>query len=104
MRLEMEKGEILSDPDSRALETALRSLDGESNSFAVLDSGSDPGTYLQAIGGPDLFTVEYREAGQHFRRDEVRLEMVIALFQSYRRGTDWWRSALAWKDVTREFQ
>ena len=104
MRLELENGETLSDPDSRVLEQALRRLDGEGNSFAILDSGSDEGTYLQAIGGPDMFTVEYREAGQQFRRDEVRLETVIALFNSYRRGADWWRSAVPWTDVTSEIQ
>ncbi len=104
MHLETEKGGVLSDPDSRALEAALRRLDGEGNNFAILDSGRDDANYLQAIGGPDLFTVEYREAGRHFRCDEARLETVIALFNSYRRGADWWRSAVAWTDVTSEFQ
>ena len=100
----MEKGEPLTDPDSRALEEAVRTVDGEENCFALLVSDDDKNHFLQAMGGPELFDVEYREAGQHFRCHEVRLETVIALFQSYRRGTDWWRSALAWKDVTSEFQ
>ncbi len=104
MRLEREKGEPLSNPDSRAVEQALRSVDGEENCFALLVSDDDENHFLQAMGGPDLFDVEYREAGQLFRSRDVRLETVIALFHSYRRGSDWWRSALAWQDVTSKFR
>jgi hypothetical protein len=100
----MEKGEPLTDPDSRALEAALRTVDGEGNCFALLVSDDDKNHFMQAMGGPDEFTVEYREAGQHFRREDVRLDMVIAVFQAYRRGDEWWRRALIWQDVTREFQ
>lgn len=104
MRLETESGGTVSDPESRALEAALRGLDGEGNTFAILDPERGDNDFLQTMGGPDLFDVEYREAGQHFRCREVRLETIIALFHSYRRGSDWWRSALAWKDVTGEVQ
>lgn len=104
MRLETEKGETLSNPDSRAVEAALRSLDGYENTFALLDLERGDDGFLQTMGGPDLFDVEYQEAGQLFRCRDVRLETVIALFHSYRRGTDWWRSALAWQDVTGEVQ
>jgi hypothetical protein len=104
VRLETEKGEALSNPDSRAVEAALRSLDGYENTFALLDLERGDNDFLQTMGGPDLFDVEYREAGQHFRCRDVPLETIIALFHSYRRGSDWWRSALAWQDVTSEFQ
>ena len=104
MHLETEKGGVLSNPDSRALEAALRGLDGEGNNFAILDLERGDNDFLQTMGGPDLFDVEYHEAGRLFRCRDVRLETVIALFHSYRRGSDWWRSALAWKDVTGEVQ
>ncbi len=104
MRLETESGGTLSNPDSRALEAALRGLDGEGDNFAILDHERGDNDFLQTMGGPDLFDVEYQEAGQLFRCREVRLETMIALFHSYRRGSDWWRSALAWKDVTGEVQ
>lgn len=104
MRLEMERGETLSEPDSQTLELALRRLDGEGNTFAILDPERGDNDFLQTMGGPELFDVEYREAGQHYRCRDVRLETVIALFHSYRRGADWWRSAVAWTDVTSEFQ
>lgn len=104
MHLETEAGGTLSNPDSRALEAALRLLDGEGNNFAILDPERGDDDFLQTMGGPELFDVEYREAGRLFRGREVRLETMIALFHSYRRGSDWWRSALAWKDVTNELE
>ncbi|MGH9787583.1 MAG: hypothetical protein ACRD4U_02620 [Candidatus Acidiferrales bacterium] len=100
MRLEMEKGEALVNPDAEALERALRSVDGWDNCFARLEAENSENDFLQAMGGPDEFTIEYQEAGRLFRRDPVRLETVIALFQSYRRGDDWWRRGLIWKEVT----
>jgi len=104
VHLETESGGTLSNPDSRALEAALRGLDGEGNNFAILDLERGDNDFLQTMGGPDLFDVEYHEAGRLFRCRDVRLETIIALFHSYRRGSDWWRSALAWKDVTGEVQ
>ncbi len=100
MRLEMEKGEPLSNPDSRALEAALRTVDGEGNCFALLVSDDDKNHFLQAMGGPEMFAVEYAEGEQVFRCRDVELETVIALFHSYRRGSDWWRRGVVWKDVT----
>lgn len=91
---------MFSEPDPEALERALRRLDGEENSFAILDSERGENHYLQTAGGPDLFTVEYRESGRHFRSDDVALDTVLALFKSYRRDDDWWRSAVSWTDVT----
>jgi hypothetical protein len=85
MRLELENGEILSEPSPEALEAALRRLDGEENTFAILDSERGDNNYLQAAGGPERFVVEYRETGRHFSCEDVLFETVAALFESYRR-------------------
>ena len=57
-KFESQNGSISDGPDDQALEQLLRSLDGAENSFASLTMPD--GSYLQAGGGPDEFTVEVR--------------------------------------------
>ena len=57
-KFESQNGSISDGPDDEALEQLLRSLDGAENSFASLTMPD--GSYLQAGGGPDEFTVEVR--------------------------------------------
>jgi hypothetical protein len=57
-KFESQNGSISDGPDDQALEQLLRSLDGADNSFASLTMPD--GSYLQAGGGPDEFTVEVR--------------------------------------------
>ena len=57
-KFESQNGSISDGPDDQALEQLLRSLDGVENSFASLTMPD--GSYLQAGGGPDEFTVEVR--------------------------------------------
>ena len=60
MRFESEAGLRLDDPAPGELDEALARLDGVDNSYATLTSPDGRG-YVQAGGGPDLFTVELRE-------------------------------------------
>ena len=100
MRLELENGRVIQEPDERALEEALRSLDGEENSFAILDPERGDNSFLQTAGGPDTFVVEYRESLQQFSSESVALETVISLFKACRQGTDSWRYAVPWKNIS----
>jgi len=102
MRLEFDDGCTRDDvtPDEVAL--ALRQYRWGSDGFAIL--GVDQMTYLQAAGSPkDGFIVEHQEGSikKHYQSagDAVALDDVAALFASYARGDDVWRTALQWNRI-----
>lgn len=106
MELTLENGKTYENPDPGIIERALRTLDGESNSYAILSVKYE--IYMQACGGPaDGFVLEYREGSEerHYQttRDDVPLDEIIKAFSLYARGDDGWRSQFDWKplDVTR---
>ncbi len=99
MRLALGPGDEREDPNAGEIRSALRSLEGGHDSFAILSR--DEQHYLQtAGGGPDGFVLEYREgdAEHHFRCVDRRLplELVVGAFLSYARGDGPPRS-LAWE-------
>lgn len=104
MRLESEGGLLIEYPTDELLREALADLANDSNnSFAILERRDKPPEYLQALGGPEAFILEYHEGGQHYRATDEKLpfDMAVALFSAYNRGDDW-RPMVEWQDVTVE--
>ncbi|RKX74380.1 MAG: hypothetical protein DRP87_16990 [Spirochaetes bacterium] len=87
-RLEMENGQIIDHPDEKSIEGAIRTLDWENNSFAVLHK--EDGSFMKAAGGPDTFILEHVDdrRGYHSKEDKLSLEAVIRRFLAY------WKSEL----------
>ena len=110
MELQIENGGVITDPDEKTTEEALRTLDGKSNSFAILDHPDK--SFIKASGGPDAFVLEYRDNGtfHHYRskNEALTLRGVTLIFRAYRRGArlqsgrdrSLWNTA--WIDVTEE--
>ena len=129
MRLTLSDGRGIANPTREGIEEALRSLDGDPGSFALMEdeTGQTPDLFIQGtraitaphhpypldIGGdPDNFTVEYAEAiaeyedeieARHFRsRQLVRMETLVAMFQSYALADGAWKRTVAWEDTSSE--
>ncbi len=62
LRYESESRQQIENPTESDLERLLSELDGSLSSYASLTSSD--GSYIQAGGGPDVFTVEIREMRQ----------------------------------------
>lgn len=79
----------------------LDSLTGKTDHFAILEKPGLDQHYMQTIGGPERFTLEYREGGpdKHFQCDVDKAQLVAA-FQAYAAEADEsWRSVCDWKPL-----
>lgn len=70
---ESESGTHVSDPSESELDSLLRELDGDTDSYSSLTAAN--GSYIQVGGGPTAFTVEVREvaANGEFRHLKAKL-------------------------------
>jgi len=98
--LELEDGTRHRDPDAATIASALRTLDGENNSFAILSEADE--VYVQTAGGRDTgFVLEYREgsADAHYRavRNDLNVGEVVRAFIQYTAGDPSWRVPFDWK-------
>lgn len=129
-RYESESGTCFDNPSEDMLDQLLAQLDGIGNSYASL-TASD-GNYVQAGGGPTVFTVEKREIRQdgtfrHLKatlateeQDERRiiiggssvsvradqlldLPTVQQIFRAFHRGLTP-SPSVVWQDITSMFQ
>lgn len=63
----MGNGQVVKEPDDKAIKDALRTLRGnygEEPEFVILDperTEGDGNFFMQTAGGPDTFVVEYRD-------------------------------------------
>lgn len=93
-------GEEIESPTGAEIESALRSLPGGQESFAILSRSEQ--VYVQTSGGRDEgFVLEYRDGSQerHFRCTDPRLplETVVRAFRAYLEGGTEFRSELEWE-------
>jgi hypothetical protein len=90
-------GRDVANPDLDAVIAGLESLKGKTDHFAILERGKQ--TYMQTMGGPEEFVLEYRDgsADRHFRCKATK-QVVIAAFRSYATpGDEAWRKACQWE-------
>jgi hypothetical protein len=101
VRIEFEAAPPVDDPTLEQVEQGLRALRFPGDTFAILELR--PSTYIQAATDDEgSFVVEYRDGSSddHFRAARaMRLEDVIAAFQSYLRQDDQWRSRFEWEKL-----
>jgi len=77
----------------------INSLKGQTDSFLIL-SRSDQ-YYMQTIGGPDSFTLEYRAgSGEKHYQCTVPKKTLLQAFRSYALNDDSWRTLCNWKKMT----
>ena len=76
----------------------VMSLDGETDDYLILQRGDQH--YMQAIGGPDTFELEYREgsADKHYEC-EVSKSVLLEAFNSYAIEDESWRTICGWKKL-----
>jgi len=76
----------------------VNSLNGEVDDFFILDRGKN--FYMQAIGGPEIFQLEYRDgsADKHYNCN-VSKNRLLEAFSSYATEDETWRSICDWKKV-----
>lgn len=95
-RLTLGAGADVQNPMVEDIVAGLQALTGEPDHFAILER--DDQVYLQTQGGPERFTLEYREGGPdaHFQCRASR-EQVIAAFRAYAaEDNDSWREICNW--------
>jgi hypothetical protein len=110
MRLSLEDGTILQDPNAEQIDLSLRSLNwARDNSFAIL--GEDQ-SYIQTahIDDPEVaedapyHALEYQEGSldEHYEAtgQGLSLERIIDAFQRYARGDPSWREMFTWQKMT----
>lgn len=100
MKLELENGQIIEDPDASEIEDHLRTLDGRLNGFAILAQSEL--SYIQAAGGcEEGFTIEHQggSTDQHFTSGtgDIAFHDVVEAFRAYAAGDDRWRTMFAWE-------
>jgi len=97
MKLELENGTSIRNPDTRAIAEALASLDG----FAIL--GRDEMTYMQTSGSRrEGFVLEYQEGDtdRHYQcPDPLTEKQITEAFLSYADGTDAWKTVFRWEKM-----
>jgi len=96
----------LDGPDIEDLRLALAAVGKHGASFVILTRSARPLAYMQTKGGPSGFLVEYRENGRQFQSADQNLsdDITEALFLSYKRDNNAWRTQVDWRDVTAEIQ
>lgn len=92
-------------PNDEALESVIRTLSQitADDDFVIYSSEEKPNDYLQARPDTeDTFRVEYRDWSikRHYKRNTVPVDVVIALFHSYRRQDGAWRDMVVWQDIS----
>ena len=102
MKLELENGKTIDHPNSLEIEDLLRTLDGESNGFAIL-SESDL-VYVQAAGGRETgLAVEYQDGttDQHYTSavGGASLHEVVEAFRTYAVGDGRWKMMFKWEKL-----
>jgi hypothetical protein len=104
VRIDFEAAPPIDDPTPEQVDQGLRALRFPDDTFAVLELR--PSTYIQTATEDDgSFVVEYRDGSsdKHFRAARpMRLDDVIAAFQSYLRQDDQWRSRFEWERLDLE--
>jgi len=88
-------------PTEQQIDEAIRSLDGQGDSFVILSSDAEEGGFVQAAGGPDQFVVEYCEGsdGRHWQSaGEQPADVVIRLFLAFKRCDNSYKTAIPWRD------
>jgi hypothetical protein len=93
-------------PDIEDIRRVLAAVGKHGDSFVILAQSDRPLAYMQTKGGPAGFLVEYRENGRQFRAEDENLpdDMTEALFLSYERNNDAWRTLVCWRDVSTEIK
>jgi Meiotically up-regulated gene 113/Domain of unknown function (DUF4287) len=86
------------EPDDKTIEQVIRRvLLDPGESFAVLESDRDSFIQTSPVDASTLY-VEYRSDGQNYVMQNVPVETVIALFQSYNLNGTSWKNDHPWID------
>lgn len=90
----------IEDPKADDIIDGLNSLKGGTDHFAIFEKGDDSQHYMQTIGGPELFTLEYREGSKdrHFQCTTTK-DNVIKAFKAYAADDASWRTICDWKKL-----
>ncbi len=101
MHLTLEDGSEVRNPTPDEIATALRLVDGRSNSFAILEPS--PASFIQIAGDATAgFVIECHTASpdQHYQLvGPASVEQAVWLFQAYARGDEVWRSVAQWQPI-----
>jgi hypothetical protein len=94
MKLELETGPMVKNPDAAAIRKSLAEVQG----FAILSQNNL--TYIQASGSAkDGFWLEYQAGSidKHYRcPDQLSLERATGVFVSYVQADDGWKTSIQW--------
>lgn len=95
--LELASGDILDNPDAKAITKAIKNLDAD-NDFAILKHHDD---YIQTAVTDDGFLVEYSDSEGHFASSETNLsaDKVTTLFVLYLKEDPSWKEMIEWEKV-----
>jgi hypothetical protein len=97
-------GDALRDPRRKDIETAVRSLKGGEDSFAILSKSGSGLSYMQtAGGGSEDFVLEVQEGSTdaHFSctAPALHVEHVIRAFVLYSEDDPRWRQEFTWEPI-----
>lgn len=108
MALDICGSERIDTPTEQQIEEAVRGLTGKGDSFVILDRLPDVAGFIQAGGGPELFTVEYcifdEAAGmevQYQSVEDVPVDKVVQMFLDYHRGGTAYQTGAQWTEIDR---
>lgn len=107
MRLELENGKVIKEPDDAAIKDALGKLRPEEGySFAILDAETKKDYFIQTSLGPQGFLVEYKEGQRQYQSKNERLELksVSRLFRLFGRGDSSWKQQTTWKPLEKKMK
>jgi len=101
MKLELENGTIYEEPNSTKIREVLSELDLYESTFAILSSNEG---FIQAAQlTTDSFILEYKENYNEIlynaTNEEISLEQIISVFQSYAEGNDDWKTQFEWQTM-----
>lgn len=99
MRLKLEDGAVIENPDRERLENALRNLRVPECTFAILERTSS--VYMQTAKNQDgSFILEYQNGSLADHYDLpifLQTEDMVDAFVSYLLETEYWQTGLPWK-------
>lgn len=97
MKLILENGTEIPNPDSQMLEKAVQQIDAVDNTYVILMAHED--AYIQAaFEEPGLYALEYRETeGSDFGSEILATqEQVIHALQRYAKSDRSWKEDFRW--------
>lgn len=102
MRLELKNGKAIENPTVEQLVEAVQHLGG---AVVTLVASDEPRSFMRASGGPDVFSLEYRDGLTQRLYQSIGGQIednTLITMKAYLQGRATYKTSIAWQELTKE--